>query len=238
MIAGLLAPGSTPFSVALLVMVGLTAVELVSLLIGASLDDAVDAFVASGAGLESPVVDASALDPSVHPVDYVAAGEATSWLGRVLAWLYVGRVPVLMVLIVFLAGFGLLGLALQGLLRSLVGHALPALIAAPAVAVLSLPVVRMLVAGLARVLPRDETSAVDPRSFVGLTAVLVGGPASRNQGSQARLMDRHGTDHYVMVEPDEDAVRFDNGQRVLLVRDAGGGRFRAVENTSAALADD
>jgi hypothetical protein len=223
------APGSTPFTVALLVMLGLTAVELVSLLTGVSLNDAVDELVVSHVDLETAGDAPTGLE--------VTTADDPSVMGRFLAWLYVGTVPVLMVFIVFLTAFGLLGLIAQSVLRSLTGLALPSIVAAPIVGVLCLPVVRACSGALARLLPRDETSAVDAATFVGRTAIITGGEARAGMPAQARLTDQFGTTHYVLVEPEDAADMFPTGSLVLLLRQTGGGRFSAIANPNAALVD-
>jgi hypothetical protein len=222
------APGSTPFTVALLVMLGLTAVELASLLTGVSLNDAVDELVVPHA--VETVGDAPTGMEVTSP-------DGPSVVGRFLAWMYIGTVPVLMVFIVFLTVFGLMGLFAQQLFRAMLGVALPAIVVAPIVAVACLPVVRACTGGLARVLPRDETSAIDAATFVGRTAVITGGAARAGMPAQARLTDQFGTTHYVLVEPEDAEDTFPAGSLVLLLRQTGGGRFSAIANPNAALVD-
>jgi hypothetical protein len=210
------APGSGPFTAALLLMFGLALVEVVALLMGLSAHEAIDDLLASSAGLESSG-------------DGVSGAEASSLVGRALAWFYFGRIPALVILIVFLTTFGLVGLALQAFLRDAFGAGLPVVAAVPIVAVASLPVVRWVSGGLARVLPRDETSAVDPWTFIGATAEVVGpGRASLGLPTQARLVDPFGTEHYLLVEPMEVGVDFAPGDVVRLAYETQGGRFAAV----------
>lgn len=229
MIEWFTAPGSAPFSVALLVMLGLTAVELLSLLTGVSLNDAVDELVV-------PHADAAVAADAPTGME-VTSPDGPSVMGRFLAWMYVGTVPVLMIAIVFLTAFGLIGLFAQQIVRSLTGLPLPGIIAAPMVGVACLPVVRGFAGALARVLPRDETSAVDAATFVGRTALITGGEARVGMPAQARLTDQFGTTHYVLVEPEDAADRFVTGSLVLLLRQTGGGRFSAIANPNAALVD-
>jgi len=224
----LTATGNGPFAVAILVMLGLTVVEIVALFTGFSVNDVVDEFVLTQSGLGD--VDGASGVETIH-------SDAPGVIGRFLSWLYVGHVPVLMVLVVMLTVFGLGGLVMQGLLRSLIGGPAPALLAAPAVLFLSLPVVRAINGGLARIMPRDETSAVSPDSFVGRTAVIVGGRARKGLPAQARLVDQFATTHYLMVEPDEPEDVLADGEVVLVVRQIGGGRFAVIRNPNAALVD-
>lgn len=230
MIDWLVAPGSGPFVVALLVMLGLALVEVVSLVSGVGLNDLVDEFVTSHDAID-------ALGDGGGGLDATTPADADGVISRFLAWLYVGRVPVLMMLVVFLGVFALIGLAAQAALRGVVGWPLPALAAVPLVTLVSLPFVRACGGVLARWLPRDQTTAVDPSTFVGRTAEVTGGVARIDLPAQARVIDAFGTAHYVLVVPDVADVHLSTGTRVLLVRQLGGGRFAAILNTNASLVD-
>ncbi len=223
------AVGNGPFAVAILIMFGLTAVEMVALFTGFSVNDMVDEFVVSHSGL-------GAAD-GAHSGMEATHAEAQGVFGRFLSWLYVGHVPVLMVLIVLLTVFGVIGMVGQGVLRSTLGFAAPAVLAAPAALFLSLPLVRAVNGGLARIMPRDETSAVSPESFIGRTAVIAGGAARRGLPAQARLVDQFGTTHYLMVEPDDADEVLPDGEVVLVVKQIGGARFAVIRNPNAALVD-
>lgn len=224
----MVASGNAPFAIALLIMAGLAAVELIALVTGFSVNDVVDDFVAGH--LEATAGSGS--------LEATGPGEATSAVGRFLAWLHVGRVPVLMVLIVFLTVFGVFGLVGQGMLRTVIGFAVPSLIAVPAVILAALPTVRAATGLLARMMPRDETTAVDIATLVGRTAVVIAGTARTGLPAQARVRDSFGTEHYVLVEPEDDGAAFATGSVVLLVRQNAGGRFSAIANPNAALIDD
>ncbi len=146
-----------------------------------------------------------------------------------LGWLHVGRAPLLVLLILFLASFAITGYALQMAARGLFGAYLPALIAVVPAAAAGVAGVRTLGGLVAQYMPTSETEAVSEASFIGRTAVIVMGEATRGNPAQARLDDEHGLTHYVMVEPDLDGARFAGGDSVLLVR-KDGGRFAAIAN--------
>lgn len=228
------APGSLPFSVALLVMLGLLLVELLALVGGFGVSELFDDLVVSNVDLPEVDVDVDA-DLS-SGLEGSGAPDGGSTLGRVLAWLYIGRVPVLMVLIIFLTVFGLAGLMAQALLRQLIGMSAPAILAGPAVFVLVLPLVRACTAGLAWLMPKEESSAVSTDTFIGRTAIVTGGSARTGMPAQARLTDRFGTTHYVLVEPDNSDEVLQSGETVLLVRRMGS-RFGAIPNPNADLVD-
>ena len=106
----------------------------------------------------------------------------------------------------------------------------------PAV-IVAVPSVRVIGTGLAKLIPKDETTAVSTDSFVGRVATITLGTARKGEPAQAKLTDRHGQTHYVMVEPDSEDTVFEAGDSVLLIEQAGP-RFVAVANTNAALTDD
>ena len=148
-------------------------------------------------------------------------------IGGALDWLNVGRLPLLMLIVVFLTAFGLVGLVLQSLAISLAGGVLPWFAAIPAAVLAAAPATRWLGTGLSRVLPRDETTAVDIDSLVGRRARVVVGIARRGYPARARVEDAHGHIHHVMVEPNDDASFTDAAMLLLTARH--GDTFHAVE---------
>jgi hypothetical protein len=153
-----------------------------------------------------------------------------------LSWLNLGRLPLLMLIVVFLFSFGIVGLIGQQLFAAIVGQPAPWLIAVPVALSAALPVTRVFGKGVSRILPKDETEAVSRDSLIGRVAVIVTGQARPGSAAQARVRDQHGQSHYVMVEPDDADDAFDQGTGVLLVRHVGATYF-AIYNPSASLLD-
>src|SRR5690606_21659691 len=102
---------------------------------------------------------------------------AASFFDRLLGWLHFGKVPVLILLAVFLVAFGTTGYVLQGSLWAFTGALLPWWIAAPVALPVALPCVRVFGGVLATVLPRDETESVSQQGLVGRVATIVIGTA-------------------------------------------------------------
>ena len=71
---------------------------------------------------------------------------------------------------------------------------------------------------LGRILPGDETSAVTLDTLVGRRAIIVTGRARKGYPARARVEDRFGHSHHVMVEPHEAGAEFTEADEVLLVR--------------------
>lgn len=141
--------------------------------------------------------------------------------GGMLGWLGVGKVPLLMLLVVLLAMFGIVGIALQKLANTLLGGPLPVWIAAAAAFVVSLPLTGVGARALGRIMPHDETTAVGLESLIGRRATVVVGSASRGCSARASVRDVHGQTHHVMIEPSDDAQSVAAGETVLLVRREG-----------------
>jgi membrane protein implicated in regulation of membrane protease activity len=172
------------------------------------------------------VVEAIGLGSSAIELD-ADSGDLGGGLGGGLDWLNVGRLPLLMLLVVFLTVFGLAGLVLQGAVLAVTARLLPWFGAIPAAIALAAPLTRWLGAGLARVLPRDETTAVAIDTLLGRRARIVIGTARRGHPARARVEDQHGQAHYVMVEPVDDTSLTEAALLLLTARH--GDIFEAVE---------
>ena len=163
------------------------------------------------------LVEALGLGASAAHLDIDADAHA----GDLLAWLGIGRVPLLMVLVVFLAAFGLAGLALQQLAASLLGAPVSPWLAAAGALAAALPLTGLGARGLARIMPQDETTAVGLDELVGKRGTIMLGTARRGSPAQARVRDVHGQTHYVMVEPHDENHPFAEGETILLVHREG-----------------
>lgn len=216
------APQNFIFGVAITLMLLLFILEMVALMIGGT-SDWIDGFLPDSLteahaeiGIDSPNVDAGILI-------------------RFLSWLYVGRVPLLMLMVVFLAVFGLMGFILQSIIHGMLGFYLPKIIAVIVVWFLSLPIVRLVAKGLYKILPKDETTAIDSKELIGRVGMMVLGNATATQSAQVRVKDTHGQTHYVMVFSDTDETLI-QGESVLLVSQDGA-NFKAIKNVNEVLVD-
>lgn len=215
------ADANLPFVVALGLVLALALLEGVGLLLGAGLSGLLDHLVP----------DSLLPDVDIDTPDLTTPGPVSALLG----WLYVGRVPMLVILILGLAYFGIAGLIVQSAAETLLTAPLPAWLASMPAVLLALPLIRVSARGLARLVPSDETEAVSPDSFVGRIAVITLGTARPGSSAEARVKDRYGQSHYIRVEPDGDGT-LSQGSAVLLVRQRGH-VFLAIDNPSSALSD-
>ena len=203
-----LAPELWPFSLATGLMLAVAATEALALLIGASV---------------------------LHWHDAAAVDHPDGLVGETLGWLHVGKVPILVLLVIFLTTFALVGFVAQFVARSMVGSFLPLPIAVGLALVVGVFGVRSLGAALGKVIPKDETTAVADASLVGRVGTIVIGTARAGRPAEARIRDEHGATHYVMVEPEGPEQSFTSGESVLLVRHLIGRRFHAIHNPKPEL---
>jgi membrane protein implicated in regulation of membrane protease activity len=146
-----------------------------------------------------------------------------------LGWLHLGKVPFLVLMGIFLAGFAISGYAIQAFSKTLIGGLLPAWGAAIPALFAGVSLVSGLGGLIARVMPSDESSAVSEQTLIGRAGVIVQGHARSGMAAQAKVRDAYGRAHYVMVEPDLPDQEFAEGSTVLLVKKAGA-KFHAIKN--------
>ena len=225
----LTASQNMPFTVALAVMLGIALLEGVASLLGAGISGFLDTLL--------PETDAD-VDVDMGADSNLGASEvpAATPLSKLLGWLRVGKVPILVLLVIFLTGFGLIGLTIQSVLNNTMGFMLPGIVASGIAVVLALPVVRVFGGAIAWIIPKDETDAVSEKSLIGRIAVITLGTAKKGSAAEAKVKDQHGTTHYIMVEPDLADVSFSSGEAVLVIKQEGS-VFKVIENTNPSLVD-
>jgi hypothetical protein len=190
----LLAPDVRPFAVAAAIMLALGGIELLAMLIGFSL--------------------------SHIGKDIEVETDGGSGLGGLFLWINAGRLPLLILLILALGVFSIAGFFLQGVAHG-VGISVPASIAALAAAAGSIPVIRVTSRGIARIIPRDETYAVDDADFIGHVAEVSIGPLDQGLPGRVRLKDVFGNWHSLVARASPESTPLPVGASVLLVdRDA------------------
>lgn len=228
MIDFFLLPGNTPFVIALAVMLAMTILEIISATMGMGISEMVDSVI--------PEFDAD-IDVDIDAdLDVADAGSATNSIVKLLTWFRIGEVPVIILFIIFLTGFGLIGLIFQFTLFQLFKLTLSPTLAAIPAFLAALPTVRVCGGFLGKHMPKDETYVVSEKSFLGQLATITMGTAQKGKPAQAKLKDKHGQTHYILIEPDKDAEHFSAGEKCIIVSQ-NGSVFYAIANTSEVLTD-
>lgn len=202
-------------------MLAFALIEVVSSSLGIGLSDMVDNLI--------PEFDAD-IDIGAD----ISGGGPESSLIKLLAWFRVGEVPVIMLFIVFLTGFGLSGLSIQFFLNQSFGMTLPAIIAVVPALMCAIPIVRICGRFLENYMPKDETYVVSEESFKGMVATITLGTAKPGSSAQAKLQDQHGQSHYLLVAPDNPEDCFAQGDKIIIVSQSGA-QFKAIPATNKAM---
>jgi Protein of unknown function (DUF1449) len=197
----LFAQETWPFSAALLLMLAL--------------------FIIEGAGLLFSISPSNWLDGLIPDFPHGIEGY--------LGWLHLGKVPFLILLGIFLAGFSISGFAIQSFSKVLLNGFLPAWLASLPSVLAGFSLVSSLGGLIARIMPSDESSAVSELSLIGRAGVVTQGIARQGMAAQAKVRDFHGRAHYVMVEPDLPNETFEEGAAVLLVKKSGA-KYHGINN--------
>jgi hypothetical protein len=191
----LLAPDVRPFAISAAIMVTLGGIELLTMIVGFSISELIGK-------------------------DFALETESHSAIGGLFLWINAGRLPLLILLILALGVFAIAGFLLQAVAHS-IGTAVPVALAALAAFAISLPAIRVTSRGIARIIPRDETYAVDEADFVGHVGEVSIGPLDQGLPGKVRLKDVFGNWHSVAARASPESTPLPVGTSVLLVdRDA------------------
>jgi hypothetical protein len=199
-------------------MLAIGAVELGSLLIGFSPSSSIESML--------PEVDVPDLDAPGDGLDSVELGP----LSAILSWFSVGRMPILVLLVIFLTAFGLAGWVVQAIAGTL-GGPLNAWLAAVPALLAGAFATRHLGRWLGRIFPRDHSEAASQLELVGSYATVIRGEAKKGQPAEAKTTDLRGRTHYILLEPRDGDTSYAAGDRVFIVgKDSN--IYRAVHRVS------
>lgn len=189
----LFAQQNIPFAVAVGVMLVFALIEVGGLLFGTSASEGLD-----------------------QALDVDAESDASAG-GGPLAWLHFGSIPTFIFITLCSMGFGLGGYLVQWAVASSTGRLLPLWVAIPIALVTMTIAVRVLGGLLKKNVLQEQSEAVNTEEFTGSLATITLGETRRGQPTQAKLKDRFGTTHYVLIEPLMPDATFRTGEEVLLV---------------------
>jgi hypothetical protein len=211
-----LMPNALPFSIALAVTAGLFLIEIISLLLGATV---------LGLGGDAPDIDVDAdfdlsadIDIAALDADADAEGALSAAPSGFLTWIGARDVPFLIWFVSFLTLFGLFGLITQSISVAIIGAPLFTLLAVVIAVLPAIGVTRIIANWVALIMPKTETSAMRTRYLGGHNGTITQGTATRGNPAEVKIKDRHGNIHYLRVEPFDDDGVFRQGSDVTLIR--------------------
>lgn len=211
MLEFLLADQNLPFSIALMIMLFMAAIESLC------------AFLAFGSSTLIDLFDAD-IDMELEIDSPLPKGGITP-LQWVMTLIRVRGVPLAILLMLFLFCFACVGLLLQNGTETWLGEFLPLTTALPIALIIAFPLSKWLARGIAHLIPKDTTSAVSLVSLIGHHAEIVLGQAQKGCPASAKAKDRFGKTHYFMLEPIDAQTTFSCGEKVLLFSYAKGRFF-------------
>ena len=183
------------FSCALGIVIALFILEMVGMFFGISLLGLVD--------------DQAALD---------ADADTSSGFTEFGSWLALDRVPLLVWLVLLLTTFGSAGLTFNFLSLTLLDTYFARWLITLLAVVAGLFFTARFGTFIARLLPKQESSATTADELVGTVGHITVGVARQNSPAEGKFVDAHGQPHYLLVEPIEPDEQFSQGEKILLIQ--------------------
>ena len=183
------------FSCALGIVIALFILEMVGMFFGISLLGLVD--------------DQAALD---------ADADTSSGFTEFGSWLALDRVPLLVWLVLLLTTFGSAGLTFNFLSLTLLDTYFARWLITLLAVVAGLFLTARFGTFIARLLPKQESSATTADELVGTVGHITVGVARQNSPAEGKFVDAHGQPHYLLVEPLEPDEKFSQGEKILLIQ--------------------
>jgi hypothetical protein len=169
------------FSVPLFIVIGIALLEGTLTLIGFGLSSIVDSIFPE-LNIETPEIESNGLTFS-----------------ELFGWINKGRVPTLILLIIFLWLFSIIGLLIQHTNMILNNYYLNIYLVIIISLTLSIPTTRYFSYILSKIIPKDETSAISSNMFTGNECEIILGEATNHNFAEAKFKDSFNQIHYIRV---------------------------------------
>jgi hypothetical protein len=134
-----------------------------------------------------------------------------------LDFLGITATPSSILVVVTSASFFLGGFITQVTAKSLTGSFLSGWLAILPALALTLALANLTGRLFKKVKLKEHTTAVHSDSFIGKSASIVGGTATKDLPAQAKLTDEHGQVHYFLVQPARQEDSLPEGMEVVLL---------------------
>ena len=179
------------FSCALGIVIALFILEMAGMFFGVSLLGLVD--------------DQAALD---------ADTDTSSGFTEFGSWLALDRLPLLVWLVLLLTTFGSAGLTFNFLSLTLLDTYFARWLITLLAVIAGLFFTTRFGTFIARLLPKQESSATTADELVGTVGHITVGVARQNSPAEGKFIDAHGQPHYLLVEPLEPDEQFSQGEKI------------------------
>lgn len=138
-----------------------------------------------------------------------------------LSLLGIGKVPLMISILIALFVFSCAGYNLQLVALGVSGAPVhPALVSLAAL-VITLPLLRLGNSVVARLVPKEETSAISAEELLGTTGVVTIGRLTSGSAAEVRVYDKGGHTHYIQAVAENTQDTFSQGESVLVISQRG-----------------
>ncbi len=190
------------FSVSLMIILLISIIEFISFFLGLG---------ASIFQLSNSILPDSNFD--LDNLDF----EPSFVFAKLFGWIKFGKVPFLIIFIVYFFFFGSIGIFIQIIYNFYFNSFLPIFITLP-LSIISAFLCTVFFNNLfVKYFSPSESSAVELETLVGREAIVLYGNAKKDYPAQGKVKDEFGRTHYVMIGPQADSDIFCQGERVVLV---------------------
>jgi len=135
----------------------------------------------------------------------------------ILDWLNLGRVPFMVLVVLNLLSYGLLGFFIQKIMISITCVPMGKLSISLLVLAPSLIITHYLGRGVAKVFPKEETSAVKIETLINKIGEITIGTASHNNPAEAKVKDKYNKTHYIRVVPMDKEMKITQGEKIVVI---------------------
>lgn len=135
--------------------------------------------------------------------DFDAGSVIPSGFADSLSWLGVGKIPMMIWLMIFFGGWSVYGFLIQSFSYELSGDVLTWLIAVPVALIINLPGTALTCKIIMPIIPKNESYAISINDLIGASATIIVGAAKLGTPTQAKVIDKYGSTHYVLIEPED-----------------------------------
>jgi len=146
-----------------------------------------------------------------------------SYISEGLTWMNKGRVPSVMLFLIFIMSFGLIGSIIHCSY-----HSFYLIASIPISIVGSVFVTRLFSTWLGKIMPKIETTAVSTDSFIGNVATITMGTATNEKYVEASTEDIFGKTHYLMARAEEEGMTFKQNTEVIISKKLENGFFTVI----------
>ncbi len=144
--------------------------------------------------------------------------------GDYLGWLGLGKVPLLVIIILFLSCFGFTGLVIHKVFYETFNFYLTNLIVSGVSLFSALILTRKVGNWIGKVIPKTTSTAVTTCSLIGKVATIDSGDACNNLAAEAHVKDDFGVRHNILVKPMKNSL-IKQGSKVILIKQESNNTF-------------